>query len=341
LKVRDQAGNENKCGQISSPDDGTGPAYVYNYGAALRFTTPELYEDPIEEEKYLVLSEDESNPTRFAAGPFIAGEEIKFDKLYYSYASSSGDAEIYEAGGGAYTASQIVFFVNYDNELSENQKFPLQRVGESQNDEIFYPATKITQSLNAFRPDIYDEFNQDYFLLDENFLALDGDSDPANTIYNQNDFFLGYANGKVTNIKTGYDPTEDFTEPILLTQHTVKTNPVGRLQNLGILNGLRSNDNSILTNKILISYIRDGLQQTYWQDTSDEAISEIDADSVPVIKRGFTKVAGRYQVRLAIQTTETTTQYFEVNFDIFPNEPNFDCSTGECSDLKLTKPEEI
>jgi len=344
LKVRDSAGNENKCGQISSPDNGTGPGYVYRYGAALRFTTPELFDDHPLDIRYLNLSEDKSNPTRFAAGPFIAGDEISFDKLYYSYnhATSAGDAQIFDAGAGSYYMSDVVFLVNYDNELSEGEPFALKREDNSPT-EPDYPSTKITESLNFFRGEFADEFSHDYFFLSSDFKANTVDDSPANTLEQENDFFLGASPDGITNIITGSDSVI-HTEPILLNISNVDDTFAGRLLNLGILNGPRSTTSpyNVIENLVKIDYTDNsntphtGVNRNLIVDPLSEFSDATDIE----ISRGYTNVAGRYQVRLAMQTTETTTQYFEVNFDILPNEPNFNCDDGECSDLILTKPED-
>jgi hypothetical protein len=294
--------------------------------------------------QYLTLSENSSMPTRFAAGPFIAGEEISFDKLYYSYnhATSVSDVNIWDTGEGSYFLSDVVFLVNYDNELSEMEEFPLLKLGdETQAD--YYPATKITESLNFFRGEFdNDGYSQDYFYLSNNFKANTFEDVPPNTLYGENDFFLGVSGGSVTRIKTGADSIPNL-EPIFYPNTYA-----GRLLNLGIVNGPRVGNTpyNIQENIVEIAYqSAGGVAESDSVDILNEPLSGFRsthplAESDPTITRGFTNVAGRYQVRLALQTTETTTQYFEVNFDILPSEPNFNCSEGECSDLRVTKPQD-
>jgi len=333
IRVMDDAGNINKCGQLGG--DGSGPWYSYHYGTALGFTTEQLLSEATN--KYVDLSSDSTQPTKFYAGPFIAGETVTFDKIYFNYTDSNdplNSATIKNLGEGEYATSQIVYFVNENKDLSTNQPFPLQ----SENANVDkYPAVQITDSLNPFRTD-FSTWNTDYFRLTPEF-----ESTRMSTIM-ENDFYTGSTNDF---IRTGSAVARNNIQwnstspPPLKNPSDSDYYTIGRLQNFGIASGIRSpgNIDNILPNNIEVTK-GVGLSAT----TSIYNLTDSSQVNFPLsafalgdnleITRGFSNVAGRYKLRIAMNTGNGP-QFMQIEFDILPNSPNLDCNVGECSDLKL------
>jgi hypothetical protein len=317
LKVKDSAGNENWCGQPGS--DGVGPVYVYNYGTAIKFITRELFDSNIHP---IELSSDLATPTKFAAGPFLAGEIINFDQLYYNFESDPYTPVIYGPAEGTYTTNQIVYLVNLAGELSNGDKFNLSKIDDPVNP---YPATQIEDSLNLFRPDIT--------LWDQDYFKVEGNPDPNTGLQNANDLYTGDG---YQGINTGAS-NQTLTTPPEQFDPEDKT---GRLLNLGIFPGPRNANNISKPDrgKMEIKYEGAGGPETIMHDTFTDPLSDFALGDNPEIIRGFSNVSGRYQLRIALESSEGNNQYMQIEFEILPNEPDFHCKIGECSEMMLNTP---
>jgi len=310
LRVKDMAGNENLCGQAGF--EGNGPAFQYNYGANIKFKTQELDNAS---HVPLDISTDPDDPTVFFAKAKIAGDIINFNNLYYNYNNIS-TPYIEKTYNNRVLDDNLtlVKLLNDNGEPSYGENFSIYKdIVED------YPSVKITNSLNNYRPDML-VHDTDYFELSTDFEIIENAS-----ITGVNDFYTWI-----------YDNNGDDTPQNIKSGGGLEA---GKLQNFGIINGQReeaSGNYNPLNSKVSLTWDGGGTGDWIFSEGGLRDHDEINNNLA--ISRGFTNVAGKYEVRVAIEFSENQTQYIQIEFDILPNKPSFDCGYGDCLDLQLKKP---